>query len=132
MEPVSVCEREVNCQISFNWDGDCHQDADGEEDVVERVEEVREEMKVSLNTPVSQPVVCLAQRLVESFPDWLQQTEYQEEHVGDRQSYQQVVEVTFERLLAENQNRREVRKDSKNWENYAEITTWEAMMKLAS
>ena len=66
---------------------------------MERVEEVGEDMVVSLNNQVHHPVVGLTERRVEVLHDGVSQAEEEEGHVGHCQGHQQVVEIALERFL---------------------------------
>ena len=52
--PVSVDQRVEDSQVPLNRDGDGHEDAAGEEDVVEGVEEVWEKVMMNLGGQTTQ------------------------------------------------------------------------------
>ena len=121
-KPVPVDEREVYSKVSFYWDGDRHEDADGEEDISKRVEEVGEEMIVRLKTRDNQPMAGVAKMFVEDFHVGFYETEQQEHEVWQCQGDQQVVEVALKWLLTEDQNCNNISKHSKHGENDTEVS----------
>ena len=80
-------------------------------------------MIVRLKTQDNQPMVGVIMKFMKDFRDGFCETEQQEHQVRHCQGYQQVVEVTFEGLLTEDQNRTNISKRSKHGENDTEVST---------
>ena len=80
-------------------------------------------MIVRLKTQDNQPMVGVRMKFMKDFRDGFYETEQQEHQVRHCQGYQQVVEVTFEGLLTEDQNRTNISKRSKHGENDTEVST---------
>ena len=87
-------------QVPLYGDGDGHEDAGGEEDVVEGVEEVGEEVVVYLGYKTTDGgSVCCS--LLKSPPDTLGDANNKEEEIKHCESNQEVVKVALESFVTE-------------------------------
>ena len=87
-------------QVPLNGDGDGHEDAAGEEDVVEGVEEVWEEVVMNLGGQTIERS-WVGNRIFKSTSDTFSDTNNKEEEVEHCESDEKVVEVALETLVTE-------------------------------
>ena len=100
MLPVPVDEWVEDCQVPLYGDGDGHEDAAGEEDVVEGVEEVGEEVVVNLCGKTTEGRT-VGFTVLKRPSDTLGDTDNQEEKIKYCESNEKVVEVALECFVAE-------------------------------
>ena len=103
-------------EISLNGDGDSHEDAGAEEDVVERIEKVGEEMVMQTGDR------ALGADLRQEIPPGIfYHTENQEQEVAHCQRNEQRGEIAFKTPPGEDQYGKNVGKDSKRRHCHGDI-----------
>jgi len=98
--PVPVNQGVEDSQVPLYGDGDGHEDAAGEEDVVEGVEEVGEEMVVDLGGKTTEGS-GVGFTVLKRPADTLGDTDNKEEEIKYCESNEKVVEVALECFVAE-------------------------------
>ena len=111
--PISIDQRVKNSEVSFNRYGDSHENAAGEEDVVEGVEKDGKEMVMQLSH-FSSKSQGIALMILESSPDTFKDAYNQEEEIENSKCNEQIVEVALQALFAEDSYGKNVGTDSNN------------------
>ena len=107
-------------QVPLYGDGDGHEDAGGEEDVVEGVEEVRQQVVVDLGHQATNG--CgVSFVILKSSSYTLRDTDDQEEEVANGEGDQQVVEVALEGPPGEDPDGEDVCQDAGGGEAHGQV-----------
>ena len=107
-------------QVSFNGDGDGHEDAAGEEDVVEGVEEVGEEVVMDLGGQTTEGG-RVGGRIFKCPADTLGDANNQKEKIKYCKSNEQVVEVALEALFTKDRDGENVGAHPESGQRYGAI-----------
>ena len=111
--PVSVHQWMEDGEVPLYGDGDGHEDAGAEEDVVEGVQEVGQQVVVDLGHQTTNG--CgVSFVILKCSPHTLRDADDQEEEVANGEGDQQVVEVALESLLREDTDGEDVCQDAEH------------------
>ena len=111
--PVSVDQGMEDGEVPLYGDGDGHEDAGAEEDVVEGVQEVGEQVVMDLGDH-SSDTGRISTVILKCSPHTLRDADDQEEEVANGEGDQQVVEVALESLLREDADGEDVCQDTEH------------------
>ena len=118
--PVSVDERMKDGEVPLYGDGDGHEDAGAEEDVVEGVEEVGEQVVMDLGHH-SSDAGRISTVILKCSPHTLRDADDQEEEVANGEGDQQVVEVALEGPPGEDPDGEEVGEDAGGGQAHGQV-----------